>query len=272
MAGFDSPELLNSDFDWGSDDDPPRDVTSEPEAGSNKRKSGRRSSIADSGMGMSAQTFFSKKRPGSSVPDKQPKKQRNQYSCTQSNSPDTPHFLSRHGLSANKSHSSGHVKHVGKQSAVTTPRSHKRVDTDSCRRQLRSPPQLGDSSQHGQCSPPHSQAIYTASSHTEYTGTPCHSDDENLSALSTQQSTTDHTNSDPTVKSALKEITCLLNTVVKRVERVENELKKQSSVSSSSESTPSRSKVHVPLVVRVSIWHDLNPRNSGFIECNLFIP
>ena len=46
---------------------------------------------------------------------------------------------------------------------------------------------------------------------------------------------------DQCVKSALKEITSLLNTVVKRVERVENELKKQcASVSSSSDSTPSR--------------------------------
>ena len=59
---------------------------------------------------------------------------------------------------------------------------------------------------------------------------------------------------DPSVKSALKEITSLLNTVVKRVERVETELKKQSSVSSSSDSTPRSKKivaVHVPLIVRV---------------------
>lgn len=56
------------------------------------------------------------------------------------------------------------------------------------------------------------------------------------------------------VKSALKQITSLLNTVVQRVERVENELKRVSSVSSSSDTTPSRRKrVCVPLVVRVSL-------------------
>ena len=36
------------------------------------------------------------------------------------------------------------------------------------------------------------------------------------------------------MKSALREITSLLNTVVKRVEKVENELKQQRSLSSSS--------------------------------------
>ena len=60
---------------------------------------------------------------------------------------------------------------------------------------------------------------------------------------------------DPSVKSALKEITSLLNTVVKRVERVETELKKQSSVSSSSDSNPPLKKIiAVPLIVRVGCY------------------
>ena len=59
---------------------------------------------------------------------------------------------------------------------------------------------------------------------------------------------------DQSVKSALKEITSLLNTVVKRVERVESELKKQASASNSSDSaSPHVSKKnHVPTVIRVS--------------------
>ena len=57
---------------------------------------------------------------------------------------------------------------------------------------------------------------------------------------------------DLSVKTALKEITSLLNTVIKHVERVETELKKQSGVSSSSDSTPcSKKSVAVPLIVRV---------------------
>jgi len=59
---------------------------------------------------------------------------------------------------------------------------------------------------------------------------------------------------DPEVKSALREITSLLNTVVKRVEKVECELKQQRSTpSSSSDSTPSKhkQKADVPLVIRV---------------------
>ena len=54
------------------------------------------------------------------------------------------------------------------------------------------------------------------------------------------------------VKSALKEITSLLNTVVKRVERVENELQRQRSScsSSSNEKTPTRAKP--TLAVKVS--------------------
>ena len=57
---------------------------------------------------------------------------------------------------------------------------------------------------------------------------------------------------DTSVKSALKEITSLLNTVVERVDRVETELKKQSSASSSSDSTPRTKKIiAVPLIVRV---------------------
>ena len=57
---------------------------------------------------------------------------------------------------------------------------------------------------------------------------------------------------DPSVNSALKEITSLLNTVVKRVERIETELKKQSSSSSSTDSTPcSKTIVAVPRIVRV---------------------
>ena len=54
------------------------------------------------------------------------------------------------------------------------------------------------------------------------------------------------------VKSALKEITSLLNTVVERVERVEDELQRQRSTgpSSSSDSTPTR--VKPSLAVKVS--------------------
>lgn len=65
--------------------------------------------------------------------------------------------------------------------------------------------------------------------------------------------------SDPSVKLALKEITSLLNTVVKRVERVESELKKSTATTSSSESSPSHSskKQYVPTVVRVSSVHSL---------------
>lgn len=56
------------------------------------------------------------------------------------------------------------------------------------------------------------------------------------------------------VKSALQEITSLLNTVVKRVERVENELQRHHSLtpSSSSDATPGKAKPHVPLVLRVN--------------------
>ena len=58
------------------------------------------------------------------------------------------------------------------------------------------------------------------------------------------------------VKSALKEITSLLNTVVKRVERVESELQRQKSTStdpsSSSDVTPTRTKP--PLAVKVSLF------------------
>lgn len=61
-----------------------------------------------------------------------------------------------------------------------------------------------------------------------------------------------NSNADVGVKSALQEITSLLNTVVQRVERIENELKNSPS-SSSDSATPSR-KVLVPLVVRVSCY------------------
>ena len=57
------------------------------------------------------------------------------------------------------------------------------------------------------------------------------------------------------VSTALKEITSVLNTLVQRVERVEMEIqKKQTSFSSSADSTPARKKTAavVPLVVRVS--------------------
>ena len=56
---------------------------------------------------------------------------------------------------------------------------------------------------------------------------------------------------DDEVKSSLKEITSLLNTVVKRVENVEDELQRQRTTgpSSSSDSTPTRAKP--PLVVKV---------------------
>lgn len=59
---------------------------------------------------------------------------------------------------------------------------------------------------------------------------------------------------DPEVMSALQEITSLLNTVVKRVEKVECELEHQRSTPSSfSDSTPSKhkQKADVPLVIRV---------------------
>lgn len=61
----------------------------------------------------------------------------------------------------------------------------------------------------------------------------------------------------PNVSSALKEITSLLNTVVKCMDRMENELKRQStSVSSSSASEGSKrfKKKSVPLVVKVSYF------------------
>ena len=62
------------------------------------------------------------------------------------------------------------------------------------------------------------------------------------------------TGTDPYVKSALQEITSILNAVVQRVERVETELKKGAiTPSSSSDSTPSRQKIRIPLVVRVSL-------------------
>ena len=59
---------------------------------------------------------------------------------------------------------------------------------------------------------------------------------------------------DQSVKSALKEITSLLNNVVERVERVESELKRNTSLSSSSESSPSHhsKKLYMPTIVRVS--------------------
>ena len=75
------------------------------------------------------------------------------------------------------------------------------------------------------------------------------------SLQSTPMSPSLNVESDTSVKAVLQEITSLLNTVVKRVENVETELKKQSGVSSSSDLTPSCSKkVHVPLLVRVSCF------------------
>ena len=64
--------------------------------------------------------------------------------------------------------------------------------------------------------------------------------------------------SELSVSAALGQITSLLNTVVRRVERVEAELKNQSeqtnSIISTSDSTPSsEKKVYVPRVVRVSL-------------------
>lgn len=80
--------------------------------------------------------------------------------------------------------------------------------------------------------------------------TPREATELNTSASSGASSSTP--DDDCSVKTALKEITSLLNTVVKRVERVETELKKQSSVSSSSDSTPcSKKTTAVPLIVRV---------------------
>lgn len=56
------------------------------------------------------------------------------------------------------------------------------------------------------------------------------------------------------VMSALKEITSLLNSVVERVERVEDEMHRQRSTgpSTSSDSTPTRANFKPPLVVKVS--------------------
>ena len=89
---------------------------------------------------------------------------------------------------------------------------------------------------------------------------PSFSDDENAPPLQESITTPRSVSGDNNVctglevKSALQEITSLLNTVVKRVERVEDELKRVSSVSSSSDSTPPKNKkVLVPLVVRVSV-------------------
>ena len=75
-------------------------------------------------------------------------------------------------------------------------------------------------------------------------------ENEHLSSCSVHDTSIDGAE----VKSALQEITSLLNTVVKRVERVENELQRQHSLtpSSSSDSTPGKAKPHVPLVLRVN--------------------
>lgn len=56
------------------------------------------------------------------------------------------------------------------------------------------------------------------------------------------------------VMSALKDITSLLNSVVERVERVENEVHRQKYTGpcTSSDSTPTRAKLKPPLVVKVS--------------------
>ena len=60
------------------------------------------------------------------------------------------------------------------------------------------------------------------------------------------------------VKSALKEITSLLNTVVQRVERVESELQRQKSTepSSSSDVTPTQAKP--PIAVKVCLCYTLS--------------
>lgn len=62
------------------------------------------------------------------------------------------------------------------------------------------------------------------------------------------------------VKSALKEITSLLNTVVQRVERVESELQRQKSTdpSSSRDVTPTRARVKPPLAVKVCLCYALS--------------
>ena len=84
----------------------------------------------------------------------------------------------------------------------------------------------------------------------------CSSNGENTGPESASEE-----NEGPSVKLALREITSLLNTVVKRVERVETELKKQSESiasssrwSSSDSSTPAKKRiVAVPLIVRVGL-------------------
>ena len=61
---------------------------------------------------------------------------------------------------------------------------------------------------------------------------------------------------EPNVSKALKEITSLLNTVVKRIDRVENELKQQHTTVSSSFASETgknaKKKSAIPLIVRVS--------------------
>lgn len=56
------------------------------------------------------------------------------------------------------------------------------------------------------------------------------------------------------VKGALKEITSLLNTVVKRVERVEKELQQQKSASSSSSTEITPPRIKPSLAVKVSLF------------------
>lgn len=80
------------------------------------------------------------------------------------------------------------------------------------------------------------------------------------SSFSTEAETAGDTDSSPglglgaEVKSALKEITSLLNTVVEQVERMEDELQRQRSTapSSSTDSTPTTAQP--PLAVKVSYF------------------
>lgn len=69
------------------------------------------------------------------------------------------------------------------------------------------------------------------------------------------------------LKAALEKITRTLDAIITRVERVEEELIKQQRLihtpSSSNDVTPRRSKVHVPLIVRVSRSIPINLSHSS---------
>lgn len=174
----DSPELFNPDFD--SDSEPPQDIFSsidhvnsglESRIGSDKHKTGGGTDLA-----ISTRNFFSSKRPGPIIVDKQPKKHRNQpspFQGTGTASPDTPRS---HG-SVSKSCSRARIempepnRRVEKASShavintprsckqVGTPNSHVHPDISGFRKDVdmpHSPVQIGDidvTNQHRQITP-----------------------------------------------------------------------------------------------------------------------